>query len=250
MTEPPADTFLFEIPAPPTPVERLLLLAGQYTLHNDTLDLGLAASTDPDPATHVASARRLASETSTAISAVIDQQPHINPDLSDALVRLSQLAYLSAQSGHDPRMARDLTALAPEAIVNSAARIAQELGRGRSGASTAQKEHLTPLRCLALYEIARGHVVVTESVDRQYVHSRGIRVPISTVRHLESHGLINRAGGSAAPAFKGGPPQDRVRLTPAGVTAVASFIGLPPASTSTPTGVVPPSPVQPASRSR
>lgn len=251
MTQPPADTLLFDVPAPVPPVEQLLLLAGQYTRHNDTLDLAIASPTEPDPQTHAAPAQQLASETSAAIIAVLDQHPCPGPDLSGALVRLSQLAYLSAQSvGHAAHKARELTALAPQDIVASTAHIAQEQDRGRSGTSAPPAEQLTPAHRTALHDIARGHAVVTESMGRQYVNNRGPRILISTLRHLESTGLVDRAEGSAAPAFKGGPPLDRLRLTPAGVTTVASFIGLPPAGTTAPTRMVPPSPAQSTSRSR
>ncbi|MFJ6438658.1 hypothetical protein [Streptomyces sp. NPDC091416] len=249
MTQPPADTLLFDVPVPVPPVEQLLLLAGRYTRHNDALDLALASPTDPDPQTHAASARQLASETSAAITAVLDQQP--GPDLSDALVRLNQLAYLSAQSaGHNAHMARELTALAAQDIVTCASHIAQEPDRGRSGTSAPPAERLNPTHRAALHDIARGRAVVTESMGRQYVNNRGPRILISTLRHLESNGLVDRAEGSAAPAFKGGPPLDRLRLTPAGMTAVASFIGLPPAGSTAPTRVVPPSPAQSPSRGR
>ncbi|MEV0577103.1 hypothetical protein [Streptomyces sp. NPDC050392] len=251
MTQPPADTFLFDVPVPVPPVEQLLLLASQYTRHNDTLDLALASPTEPDPQTHAASARQLASETSAAITAVLDQQPCPSPDLSDALVRLNQLAYLSAQSaGHTAHKARELTALAPQDIVTSTAHIVLEQDRGRSGTSAPPAERLTPAHCAALHDIAQGRAVVTKSMGRQYVNNRGPRILVSTLRHLESTGLVDRAEGSAAPAFKGGPPLDRLRLTPAGMTAVASFIGLPPAGTNTPPRMVTPAPAQSPSRSR
>ncbi|WP_326740367.1 hypothetical protein [Streptomyces sp. NBC_01022] len=251
MTHPHADSLLFDVPVPVPPVEQLLLLAGQYTLHNDTLDLALASPTEPDPAAHGASARQLATETSAAITAVLNQHSSIQPDLSDTLIRLNQLAYLSAHSADQKaHLARELTALAPQDIVTSAARIAQEPGRDRSGAPASPAELLTPAHCAALYEVARGRAVVTESMGRQYVNSRGPRILISTLRHLESNGLVDRAEGSAAPAFKGAPPLDRLRLTPAGATAVASFIGLPPATTAASSRVVPPAPVQSPSRSR
>ncbi|MFI9719800.1 hypothetical protein ACIHFE_09120 [Streptomyces sp. NPDC052396] len=38
MTTPPSDALLFEVPAPLTPIERLLVLADQYTRHNDAID--------------------------------------------------------------------------------------------------------------------------------------------------------------------------------------------------------------------
>lgn len=42
MTTPP-EGFLFDVAAPPTPVERLLLLSDQYVQHNDMLDRLLRA---------------------------------------------------------------------------------------------------------------------------------------------------------------------------------------------------------------
>ncbi|AJC55084.1 hypothetical protein [Streptomyces sp. 769] len=39
MTEPHTESLLFDVAPPPTPVERLLHLADQYTQHNDALDL-------------------------------------------------------------------------------------------------------------------------------------------------------------------------------------------------------------------
>jgi hypothetical protein len=103
-----------------------------------------------------------------------------------------------------------------------------------------------------LQEIARGNVVVTGSLDRQYVHTRDVRVLISTLRSLESHGLIERTAHSAAPAFVGGPPQDRVRLTSAGTATFATVIGLPTASTATPAAAAVPASTttQSAARSR
>ncbi|MER7728507.1 hypothetical protein [Streptomyces sp. NPDC096323] len=244
MTHSPAEALLFEVPVPVPPVEQLLLLAGQYTRHNDTLDRALASPTEPDPHAHAASAQQLASETSAAIIAVLDQHPCPGPDLSNALVRLSQLAYLSAQSvGHTAHKARELTALAPQDIVTSTAHIAQEQDRGHSGASAPPADRLPPAHRTALHDIARGHAVVTESMGRQYVNNRGPRILISTLRHLESTGLVDRAERSAAPAFKGGPPQDRLRLTPAGVRAVAALVGHRPATTAAPTQMSPPNPV-------
>ncbi|NEC76772.1 hypothetical protein [Streptomyces rochei] len=52
MTTPPED-FLFDVAAPPTPVERLLLLADQYVQHNDMLDRLLRAHPPSEPNAHV-----------------------------------------------------------------------------------------------------------------------------------------------------------------------------------------------------
>jgi hypothetical protein len=87
MTTPPADGLLFEVPAPPTPVERLLLLADHYVRHNDMLDL-LRTGSEPEPEAHVASAHQLASATHAAIKAVTDERLYENSELSGAVVRL------------------------------------------------------------------------------------------------------------------------------------------------------------------
>ncbi|MGQ4435319.1 MULTISPECIES: hypothetical protein [unclassified Streptomyces] len=50
---------------------------------------------------------------------------------------------------------------------------------------------------------------------------------MSTLRALESKDLAERTPNSARAAYAGGLAQDRVRLTPAGITVLASVIGLP-----------------------
>ncbi|WP_282793121.1 hypothetical protein [Streptomyces sp. CC224B] len=235
MTHPPAAELLFEVPPPPTPVERLLALADRYTQHNDLLDLVLADNAEPDPATHVTSAQQLTSETLYAIKAVDDQQLYESADLSDAMVRLRQLAYLStASEAERPQLARELTALAPEAVLDSATRVAGEMRRRRWSNAAVPDASFSDAQHTALHEIARGHVVVTGSADRRYVHHRTARLLISTLRSLEAKDLIARKAKSAAPAYIGGPPQDRVHLTPAGVTALATVLALPPAATAGP----------------
>ncbi|MFE0135990.1 hypothetical protein ACFWY6_31125 [Streptomyces sp. NPDC059037] len=250
MTEPPADALLFEVPPPPTPVERLLALAGHYTQHNDMLDLLLADSAQPDPATHVAAAQGLAAETLAVIQAIRDERLYDSAELSDAVVRLKQLAYLStASAGHGPQLARELTALAPEAVLDSATRVAGEMRRRRLSNAPAPDESFSAAQHTALHEIARGHVVVTGSADRSYVHHRTARVLISTLRSLEAKDLIARKAKSAAPAYIGGPPQDRVHLTPTGATVLVTVLTLPPAAPAGPS----PRPVtstQTATRSR
>ncbi|MER5545388.1 hypothetical protein ABT072_23670 [Streptomyces sp. NPDC002589] len=86
MTEPPANALLFEVPPPPTPVDRLLALARHYTQHNDMLDLLLdlllADSAEPDPATHVAAAQGLATETLAVIKSIHDERLYESAELS------------------------------------------------------------------------------------------------------------------------------------------------------------------------
>ncbi|WP_326812272.1 hypothetical protein OIE62_07740 [Streptomyces scopuliridis] len=241
MTTPPADGLLFEVPAPPTPVERLLRLADQYVRHNDKLDLLLRSGSEPEPDAHVASAQQLASATRTAIKAITDERLYESPELSDAVVRLQQLAYLSsASTDHRLPMARTLTALAPEAAVDCATSVAAEIRHRRWTATGVPDQQLTATQHTALWEIARGHVVTTSSLGRQYVHYRDARVLISTLRSLEAKDLAERVPKSASSAYTRGPLQDRVRLTSAGTTALASAIGLPPATRAAP-GTTPPS---------
>lgn len=271
MTQPSAEGLLFDVPVPPTPVERLLVLAGHFTRHNDTLGLLPTSSARPDLEAHAASAQHLADQTRAAIRAVEDQQLYASTELIDAVVRLKQLAYLSGEAarhldhaatvppapapvtdgeladvpGAVPgriTLARELTALAPEAAVESATRIAREIRRRRPPTATTAVE-LTALQYSALQEIVRGHIAVNESLGRQYVHSRDTRVLVSTLRSLEAKGLITREAKSALPAYYGGPPPDRMRLTTPGTTALAARIGLSPAA---PTTTADPAPTPPS----
>lgn len=250
MTTPPADGLLFEMAAPPTPVERLMLLADQYVGHNDTLDRLLRAGSLSEPDAHLASAQRLASATRTALKAVTDEQLYESHELSDAVVRLQQLAFLSSASAeHRLPMARTLTALAPEAAMGCADSVAREIRRRRWSTTDAPDHQLTATQHTALWEIACGHVVATSSLGRQYVHYRGERVLIGTLRSLEANALAERVPKSASSAYLGGPLQDRVRLTAAGTTALAAAISRPP--TTTAPGTTPaPAAAKTATRSR
>lgn len=251
MTTPPADGLLFQVAAPPTPVEQLLLLADQYVRHNDMLDLLLRAGSKPEPDAHVASSQQLAAKTRAVIKAVTEEQLYESAELSDAMVRLQQLAFLSsASTDHQLPAARSLTALAPEAVVDCASSVAGEIRRRRP--NNAPDHQLTAAQHAALWEIARGHVVATGSQGRPYVHHRDARVLTSTLRSLEAEDLAKRTPKSASSAFTGGPPLDRARLTSAGITALASTIGRPPAPRIAPGATPPPIPTaaQTASRSR
>ncbi|WP_181785407.1 hypothetical protein [Streptomyces phytophilus] len=233
-----ADARLFDVP---TPVERLLHLAGQYTRHNDMLDLHLAeldAGAAPGDNTHPTSAQQLAYDTRTAITAIRAEWLYASTEMTEILARLTQLAYLShASAGHDVRTARDLTALAADASVGCAAALAVEMRR-RGAMATAPDDRLSAERRTALAEIARGHVTVSNLFDRERAQSRRHnRFRLSTLRALEKHHLTDRAPSSAPATYIiGGPPQDRIRLTPAGTTALASVIAPPPPPRRTPPG--------------
>ncbi|MFF5438884.1 hypothetical protein [Streptomyces achromogenes] len=249
--EPPApDTLLFDVEASVelTVVERLLALADLYTRHNDAIDLLVAGRAQLPADAFVSSSHRLERETLAGIKAVRQQSlPAVEP-VTSAVVRLKQTAYLAggatryltaarqarpaddADPAHpDPRrgfgqylrLARDLTALAPAAIVASATQIATRLPqRARStttvsGLDTAQRN--------ALLEIAQGHVAVTDQYgQRAYDHT--VPVPVDVLRHLEAQGLVERESTAAPPLFPHGPSRDRVRLTTLGISVLSTVI--------------------------
>lgn len=252
MTTPPDEGLLFDVAAPPTPVERLLLLADQCVQHNDMLDRLLRAGSPSEPIAHVTSARQLAAATRTALKAVTDERLFRSHDLSDAVVRLQQLAFLSSASADQQLpMARTLTALAPEAAMDCADTLGHEIRRRRWTSSDGPAQALSAAHHTALWEIACGNVVATSSLGRQYVHYRDERVLIGTLRALEAKGFAERVPVSAPSAYVGGPLQDRVRLTPVGTTALAAAISSPPARRA-PRATPPPAPAaaKAAARSR
>ncbi|MFJ3212697.1 hypothetical protein [Streptomyces flaveolus] len=251
MTTPP-EGFLFDVATPPTPVERLLLLADQYVQHNDMLDRLLRAHSPSTSNAHAASAQRLASATRTALKAVTDERLFRSPDLSDAVVRLEQLAFLSSASADQQLpMARTLTALAPEAALGCANTLAYEIRRRRGTAAGDGPEHtLSAAHHTALWEIACGNVVAISSLGRQNVHYRDERVLMGTLRALEAKGLAERVPESAPAAYVGDPLQDRVRLTPAGTTALATASSPPTRRAPGTTPAPAPTAAQTATRSR
>ncbi|MFE4216261.1 hypothetical protein [Streptomyces sp. NPDC056844] len=254
MTEPPAGALLFDVPPPPTPVERLLHLADQYTQHNDALDLFLRTTASSRPDTHAGSALRLAADTQSVIKAVQGERLYESVELTETVMRLQQLVFLvTASADLRAGTARALTALAPEAAVSCAVTVAAERRRRRWASVPAAGQRLAAVQCGALAEIARGHVVVGGSLEREFTRSREPKVLMSTLRALEAKGLVERSAKSAHAAYVGGPPQDRVRLTATGITSLASVIELPPARLSAAPGTTPRplrATAQPTARSR
>lgn len=234
MTEPPAESLLFDVAPPPTPVERLLHLADQYTQHNDALDLLMRATDPPAPDAHAASAQRLATDTQSAIKAIQGERLYESVELTETVMRLKQLTFLtSASADLSAGTARELIALAPEAAVSCAVTLAAETRRRHWATAPAPDDRLTAVQRTALAEIACGHVVSSSSLGREFTRSREPKVLMSTLRALETKGLAERTARSTHAAYVGGPPMDRVRLTSAGITALASVIDSPPARPST-----------------
>ncbi|MCY0940261.1 hypothetical protein [Streptomyces antarcticus] len=232
----------------PSPVVRLLALADQFTQHNDQL----ARLRPAYGATwgH-ASAQVLVSACLDAVQAIVDRPMYAGVTLTEATVRIKQLAVLTGQAvrhlaeakeqlgapaspsdppsrggevAHQIQLARELTALAPAMALESASAVASEIHRRRPATAT-ENDALTPAERAALHATARGHVVIGRREGREYVHSRDSSVHIDTLRALEHAGLVAVDPGSAPPAFDGGPPHDRVRLTLSGAMAVTAFLG-------------------------
>ncbi|WP_327417532.1 hypothetical protein [Streptomyces sp. NBC_01233] len=236
------------IPDEPSPVVRLLALSDQFTQYND--HMARLRPTYGAARGHV-SAQILVSACLEAVQAIEDQPMYANVALTEAAVRIKQLAVLTGQAvrhlaeakallgapaspskpasrgGEIERqiqLARELTALAPAAAVESASAVALEMQRRRAPTTTAA-DGLTPAERTALHATARGHVVIGRPQGREYVHSRDGSVRVDTLRVLEASGLIAIEAAGAPPAFDGGPPRDRVRLTLSGALSVAAFLG-------------------------
>ncbi len=203
MTQPPAEALLFEVPhrrRPPSVCSPSPAATPSTTTRS--------TSCSPRAPTFRFRTSRLRRawppRLSPRIKAIQDERLYTSAELTDAVVRLKQLAYLStASAGHGPQMARELTALAPEAVLDSATRVAREIRRRHWSSAAPPDKSLSAAQHTALHEIVRGHVVVTGSAERQYVHHRTARVLISTLRSLESKGLIARKAKSASPAYIG-----------------------------------------------
>ncbi|MGW2479912.1 hypothetical protein ACWCWQ_08835 [Streptomyces sp. NPDC001571] len=232
MTTSPTDALLFDVPPPPTPVERLLHLADQYTQHNDALDLRPLAD-DAARDAHVTSARRLAAATQSAITAIQSERLYESQELTEATLRLKQLAFLAGASADlSATAARELTGLTPEAAVGCAVTVATETWRRRWASLPAKDDQLNAVQRTALAEIACGHVTASSALGREFTRSRDPKVLMSTLRALEAKELAERAF-PAASAYVGGPPLARVRLAPAGITALASALDRPSARANT-----------------
>lgn len=246
--------FNVDVPVPATPVERLLALADLYTRHNDKLDiLALGRTPHGEPDAYAASARRLEREALTCIQAVRQQPlPAIEP-VTSAVVRLKQIAYLTSGAtryltaaqhvwppdgaqherpdprrgfGQYMRLARELTALAPLTVVESAIHIAGRLPRRARSTTTVpglEEDHRG-----AMLEVARGHIAVTGYDGHQRVYGHSLALDVEMLRHLEAQDLVIREPGAAPPFFRGGPPRDRARLTASGISALSAVIDSPP----------------------
>ncbi|MFJ8794568.1 hypothetical protein [Streptomyces sp. NPDC102462] len=123
------------------------------------------------------------------------------------------------------RLARELTALAPLSIVESASHIAHRLsGRARNSSSVPD---LDAAQHNALLEVARGHITITEQHGHR-VHGHTSTAAVEVLRHLEAQHLVTRQPASVPPIFPGGALRDRVRLTALGISTLSAVIDAPP----------------------
>ncbi|MFI1677392.1 hypothetical protein [Streptomyces sp. NPDC020607] len=225
MTTPSYEGVLFEVP---TPVEQLLHLAGECTRHNDAIDVHLSTGAGAGSVAHAASARTLAHDTHAALRAIRDQRLNNSMELAHTQIRLRQLGFLSAVSAdYNPAAARELTALATDTVMDSASAVALQMLRRDPTGHRAPAARLTPIQHSALEQIARGHVVANSSLGREYTRSHEPKISMSTLRSLEAENLAERAPATACPPYHGGPLQDRVRLTPAGIATLATVLARP-----------------------
>ncbi|GAA4781837.1 hypothetical protein [Streptomyces ziwulingensis] len=247
----PTPMFDVDAPAPLTPVEQLLALADLYTRHNDRIDLLFAGRSTVAPDVFVSSARGLEREMLACLKTIRQQRLPAREPVPSAVVRLKQIAHLtsgatryltSAQQalpagdgepgrpdprrrfGQHLRLARELTALAPATIVESARHIAPRLhNRARTsttvpGMAKAQRD--------TLLEVARGHVSLTEQ-NGQPDYGNTATVDTDVLHHLETQGWVTREPGSAPPFFPGGPTRDRLRLTALGLPVLSTVVDAP-----------------------
>ncbi|MEW2620864.1 hypothetical protein [Streptomyces sp. NPDC048106] len=252
-TSPDSDHTLYDMDAPvsPKPEERLLALAGLYTQHNDRIDLWLHGRAVLGPDAYAASARHLERATYACITTVRKQRLPSTEPMASAVVRLKQIAHLTGGATRylttaqpvvrdadakrgipGPRrrlaqcfqLARELTALAAPAIIDSATCIAHRLPVGTYSSSPATTG-LDSARRDVLVEVARGRVTAFQTMPMTYVQAT--RVDSGTLRDLEAEHLVCREPGSAPSPYYGGAPYDRVRLTALGITALSTAIRWP-----------------------
>ncbi|CAL9610810.1 hypothetical protein [Streptomyces sp. enrichment culture] len=253
MTASPDPDPMFDVdaPAPLTPVERLLALAALYTQHNDRIDLLFSGRADAVPDVYVSSARRLEREALACVKEVRQLRlPPIEP-VPSAVVRLKQTAYLtsgatryltsaqqtlpsddarpaarpdSRRGGQYLRLARELTALAPATVVESARHIAGRLPVKAVARTTVPG--MDSNQRDTLLTVARGHISITGQNEHNS-RDRTVPVNVDVLRHLEDQGLVGREPATAPSSWAGGPPCDRVRLTSQGLSVLSAVIVAP-----------------------
>ncbi|MFD5111666.1 hypothetical protein ACFWNG_05015 [Streptomyces sp. NPDC058391] len=240
---------------PPLP-ERLLILAGTYTRHNDAL-----AADGPTPVpglqADIPATERLTETVLSMIDAVRSQPLVRTLDVRDVEIQLRQLAFLtSAAADHllnareitdaaraespdntDPyhsslrartdaarqvQTAFELTALGPATSADAAEALAAAMRRQRLDfASAGRQVNLSAAQHTALRAVARGHVEIYEAAGRHYANSHDDRLLLTTLRSLESKQLIQYEDRP------GSTNRRRAHLTATGRQTLTAGYGLP-----------------------
>ncbi|MEV5843625.1 hypothetical protein AB0M32_16855 [Streptomyces sp. NPDC051985] len=241
---------------PTVPAERLLALAADFTRHNDVLaEIRLTASGPDTALNHQTSLTQHLSNSALHIVDVLNAQPmYHSPAIHAVYARVKQLAQLTVTAAdhlldaadildvtragipvHDDgllltsrqaldearsrlTLVRDLTALgATDALATAELFVTER--RRRGARPLHQPPALSTNQGAALRAIAQGEVTITD--DRPIIRSDGVRVSISTIRSLESRGLVTRESCSRR------HHDERVHLTADGSRGLAAAFGLP-----------------------
>ncbi|MEV7888433.1 hypothetical protein ACWD3I_29800 [Streptomyces sp. NPDC002817] len=237
--------------------ERLLALGTAYTRHHDALS-GLLHSGTRSPhafARHVPRTQALAREALDVPPLLHGMSLYFSPDVRSGLDRIKQLATPAAtaadhlldavdflhdapppttslesmtvshrralwEAGRHIGLALQLTALGADDCLDTAALFARQLHRQKI-APEHQLLPLSPTQHTTLSAVARGCVSVHHEDGKVWTDRGEARVPISTVRALETRGLVLRET-CPRPAR-----QDRIHLTPDGRRTLAASLGRP-----------------------
>ncbi|MEU0844039.1 hypothetical protein ABZ370_31810 [Streptomyces sp. NPDC005962] len=235
--------------------EQLLLLAADFTRHNDALTrLRLTGSSPTTALTHqTALTQHLAYSALHIVDAIDAQSMYHSPAIRTVYARVRQLAYLATdaadhlldavdildsaraglpaqgvplvtyeqamdEAGSRLALVRDLTALGAHDAVTAAELVVTD--RRRRGVSPLhQPPALSAAQDAALRAIAQGEVTI--AFGKPYVRRDDIRLSISTVRSLESRGLVAR---EPCPLWL---HDERVHLTADGCRGLAATFGRP-----------------------
>ncbi|AQU64906.1 hypothetical protein [Streptomyces niveus] len=241
---------------PTAPAEHLLLLAADFTRHNDALTRLRLNGTSPATALthHTSSTQHLANSALHIVDTLNTQPMYHSPVIRTVYARVRQLAHLATSAadhlldavdilnntrpgipvhGQGPlltheqalrgagsrlTLVRDLTDLGAHDAVTTAEVFVTER-RHRGAIPSYRPPALSPAQDTALRAVARGEVTVTD--DKPSVRRDNIRITIRTIRSLESRHLVAR---EPCPRWL---HDQRIHLTSEGCRGLAATFGRP-----------------------
>ncbi|MGW5442764.1 hypothetical protein [Streptomyces asiaticus] len=241
---------------PTAPAEHLLLLASDFTRHNDALSrIRLTGSSPATALTRQTALTQHLADSALHIVDVLNAQPmYHSPAIRTVYARVRQLAHLATDAadrlleavdilddaraeiplqGEGPlltyrqalgeagarlTLVPDLTALgAQDALVTAELFVTERRRRGVHPLH--QPPALSTAQDTALRAVAQGEVTIAD--DKPRVRRDDARVSISTIRSLESRGLVTR---EPCPLWL---QDERVCLTADGCRGLAATFGRP-----------------------